>query len=80
MCVHTVHNCVHSRVVCGYGKEVCTNMTYTFVYKHKVCTYRLLCHLQHFNVGLFIVVDLCLTTLILPALQPGVLWVRKGSV
>ena len=25
-------------VVCGYGKEVCTHMTYTFVYKHDAST------------------------------------------
>jgi hypothetical protein len=46
MCVHTVHNCVHSRVVCGYGKVVCRNMTHIFVYKHNVCTNRLLSHLR----------------------------------
>ena len=74
-------------VVCGYGKEVCTHMTYTFVYKHdastnptnnivynnKVCTYRLL---------FIIVFDLCLTTSSISGnCRPdGGLWVMKGSV
>ena len=76
------------------GNDVCTNMTYTFVYKHNactnptnkivyksnVCTYLL----DRFRFRLvdrvFIVVDLFLTTLILRALKPGGLWVSKGSV
>jgi hypothetical protein len=63
-----------------YEHNVCTNPTNTIVYKNKVCTYRLVYHLQLFNVVVFLVVDLCPTTLILPALQPGGgLWVRKGG-
>ena len=65
-------------VVCWYGNDVCTNLTYTFVYKTNVCTY-LLVRFRAFGISRHLRITVHIFIVVLQALQPGVLWVRKGG-
>jgi hypothetical protein len=59
-------------VVCWYGNDVCTNLTYTFVYKTNVCTY-LLVRFRAFGISRHTRITVNVFIVVL-------LWVRKGSV